>query len=109
MAAIAFKRMKFAPAPTIASVVLKNGNVLPNKPALISQPVIVRVIALTINAIIAAFDPRRTPTRTAKPNSHAGPPLKGPTKIITSNPMHRLSAKLLPRVLHILDDATRGG
>ena len=81
-----FKNIKFRPAVIIASMVLKNGNVWPNMPALISQLVIVRVIALMVRAMIAALDPRRTPTRTAKANSQMGPPLKGPTEIIMTNP-----------------------
>jgi len=81
-----FKRMKLVPAAIMASMVSKNRNVWPNLPALISQLVIVRVVALTVRAIIAALDPNRTPTRTAKANSHMGPPLKGPTEIIMTNP-----------------------
>jgi len=47
---------------------------------------IVRVIALIAKATIAFFDPKRTPVNTAKANSHAGPPLKGPTDKITATP-----------------------
>jgi len=84
---MALTTMKFTTAATMAWGVLNQGKSSPIMPCEIIRAILVKARAFMTIAPMAARFPRSTLASTANANSQIGPPLRGPTEIITDIPM----------------------